>query len=107
MLKTNKRNSFFYFKYAHIFICMFFFQMWSLEYVQVPIERKLKRTQEVTSVEKPASQDSDDSKPAADKSKKLDLFKQMSLSAEGNGKLVTKTQLCKYSRTFHYFSQIL
>lgn len=61
--------------------------MWSLEYSQVPIERKLKRCPEVSSQDKVPEKDEKDS--ANEASKKLDLFKQMkSMSSnEGNGRI--------------------
>lgn len=63
--------------------------MWSLEHIQVPAERKLKRCEEVT------SQEVDNLSECADpkkNSKKLDLFKNMkSMSSnEGNGELNLK-----------------
>lgn len=59
--------------------------MWSLEHIQVPAERKLKRCEEVT------SQEVDNLSPKKS-SKKLDLFKNMkSMSSnEGNGELNLK-----------------
>lgn len=58
--------------------------MWSLEHIQVPVERKLKRCEEVTSQEADNLSEGADPKNA---SKKLDLFKNMkSMSSnEGNG----------------------
>lgn len=56
--------------------------MWSLEHIQVPSERKLKRCEEVTSQEADGEKDQK-------ASTKLDLFKNMksmSSSAEENGK---------------------
>lgn len=60
-------------------------QMWSLEHIQVPVERKLKRCEEVTSQEVDNLSEGADPK---NHSKKLDLFKNMkSMSSnEGNGK---------------------
>lgn len=67
--------------------------MWSLEYVQVPIERKLKRHAEVKSQENPdtASDKEDEVSPpvgGGETSKKMELFKQMqSISShDDNGK---------------------
>lgn len=65
--------------------------MWSLEYVQVPIERKLKRYAEVKSQENPdtASDKEDETTVAGgETSKKMELFKQMqSISShDDNGK---------------------
>lgn len=55
--------------------------MWSLEYTQVPLERKLKRCAEVSSQEKPESMDKTKSTKSASTTKSdnknLDLFKQM------------------------------
>lgn len=53
---------------------MLVLQMWSLEYTQVPIDRKLKRGVEVTSLDKPESASIEDTDNKADK---MSLFKQM------------------------------
>lgn len=52
--------------------------MWSLEYVQVPIERKLKRCNEIKSQENPDthSEEEDESKNS-ENNKKMDIIKQM------------------------------
>lgn len=53
--------------------------MWSLEYVQVPIERKLKRCAEIKSQENPdthSDKEEEDSKNP-DSTKKIDIIKQM------------------------------
>ena len=52
--------------------------MWSLEYVQVPIERKLKRCNEIKSQENPDthSEEEDESKNS-ECNKKMDIIKQM------------------------------
>lgn len=67
--------------------------MWSLEYVQVPIERKLKRCAEVKSHENPdnTSDKEDDANVGGgggESTKKIELFKQMqSISShDENGK---------------------
>lgn len=49
--------------------------MWSLEYTQVPIDRKLKRGVEVCSQDKPESTSIDDADN--NKADKMSLFKQM------------------------------
>lgn len=49
--------------------------MWSLEYTQVPIDRKLKRGMEVTSQDKPESASTEDADN--NKADKMSLFKQM------------------------------
>lgn len=58
--------------------------MWSLEYVQVP-ERKLKRSEEVCEVSVDKGDCELQKKDKNSKSTKLDLFKQMNMSTEGNG----------------------
>lgn len=50
-------------------------QMWSLEYTQVPIDRKLKRGVEVSSQDKPESTSIEDADN--NKADKMSLFKQM------------------------------
>lgn len=62
--------------------------MWSLEYTQVPIERKLKRATEVSSQDRPTSTDRENSCDAKDDGK-LNILKQMkSLSLQDeNGKV--------------------
>lgn len=63
--------------------------MWSLEYSQIPIERKLKRIVNVNSREKPdLSRNAKSS--SSENSKKLDLFKQMNTIPvnERNGSLL-------------------
>lgn len=57
-----------------IITCILVLQMWSLEYTQVPIDRKLKRGVEVTSQDKPESASIED---ADNKAEKMSLFKQM------------------------------
>ncbi|XP_073823647.1 LOW QUALITY PROTEIN: WD repeat and FYVE domain-containing protein 3-like [Musca autumnalis] len=54
-------------------------RMWSLEYVQVPIERKLKRYAEIKSQENPdtGSDKEDEAAAGGETSKKMELFKQM------------------------------
>lgn len=63
--------------------------MWSLEHIQVPIDRKLKRGVEVNSQDKPDAGSVDDSN---NKSTKMNIFKQMkSLSQPEpeHGKFIT------------------
>ncbi|XP_055847784.1 WD repeat and FYVE domain-containing protein 3 [Episyrphus balteatus] len=64
-------------------------RMWSLEYSQVPIERKLKRCPEVTSQDKVPEKDEKDS--ANEASKKLDLFKQMKSMSSNEGNEIAKS----------------
>lgn len=55
-----------------------YFKMWSMDYVQVPIERPEKRIEEpIVPVEK----------EIAKEKKKVDLVKQMSLNKDGPGKI--------------------
>lgn len=63
--------------------------MWSLEYTQVPIERKLKRATEVGSKDRPASTERENSCDSKDEGK-LNILKQMnSLSLQDeNGKVL-------------------
>ncbi|XP_037812431.1 WD repeat and FYVE domain-containing protein 3 isoform X2 [Lucilia sericata] len=54
-------------------------RMWSLEYVQVPIERKLKRCAEIKSQENPDNQSDKEEEETknGESSKKIDIIKQM------------------------------